>query len=501
MTKRLSLRRAFTTALATGALAVGLGGTAMVGQAVASDAASPAPVKPAPAKTAAARPNVVVILVDDLDWADVSTYGRTDVPTPNIDRIARSGVAFTDGYVAASVCAVSRAGLLTGRMPQRFGFTYNINDEGDTGAGLPVGQKTLADRLRPLGYRSGAFGKWHLGAERQFYPTQRGFDEFFGFLAGETNYIDPATPGIVTTPTKEDKYPIGPRTGNHAIVEGPDARPADDFTRYLTDQITDRTIDFIDRAAAHKNQPFFAYVAYNAPHWPLQVPQAYYDRFAAIKDPVRRTYVAMIAAMDDGVGRILDTLEQRGVRDNTIVVFLSDNGCPHRFGFCNPDHPWGAGKFTYLEGGVRVPFMMRWPRRIKPHTVHTTPISSLDVFPTVVKAAGLKSPPRPYDGTDIMVQLADQAVWSRRPLYWRSTPIRAVREGDWKYVETYDGERLLYDLKADPRETVNLASRETKRVQALQAKLDTWEADKVAPAWKPRFVEFDFAGRHFKYQP
>ncbi len=165
---------------------------------------------------------MIVILADDLDWADVSTYGRADAPTPNIDRIARSGVAFSSGYVVASVCAVSRAGLLTARMPQRFGFTYNISDESDVGAGLPVDQKTLAERLRPLGYRSAANGKWHQGAERQFYPTNRGFDEFFGFVAGETSYVDPATPGMVTTPTRADKYPIAPRTGDHAMVEGPD---------------------------------------------------------------------------------------------------------------------------------------------------------------------------------------------------------------------------------------------------------------------------------------
>jgi len=198
---------------------------------------------------------------------------------------------------------------------------------------------------------------------------------------------------------------------------------------------------------------------------------------------------------------VLDHLDRVSLADNTIVIFMSDNGCAAYIpGLCDTKTLSG-GKLTMLEGGVRVPFMMRWPRRIKPHTVHTAPISSLDVFPTVVTAAGLPSPPRVYDGKDLLAQLADNAVWSRRPLYWRSTPIRAVREGDWKYVETLDGERLLYDLKADPQENVNLASREPQRVEALRAKLGAWESDKVPPAWKPRFVEFDFGGRHFKFQP
>jgi len=475
---RPSRRFLFAAAFATSALSIGLAGNGTPG------VAAPRPLARTVAPVAKDRPNVVVILVDDLDWADVSTYGRRDAPTPNIDRIARSGVAFSDGYVAASVCAVSRAGLLTGRMPQRFGFTYNINDEGDRGAGLPVDQMTLADRLRPLGYRTAAFGKWHLGADPQFYPTRRGFDEFFGFLAGETNYVDPATPGIVTTPTKEDKYPIGPRTGNRAIVEGPDARPADDFSRYLTDQITDHATDFITRASADKSRPFFAYVAYNAPHWPLQVPQTWYDRFAHIKDPVRRTYVAMIAAMDDGVGKILDTLDQRGIRDNTMVVFLSDNGCPHRFGFCNPDHPFGAGKFTYLEGGTRVPFMLSWPAGMTTRGISASPVSSLDIAATVLHAADPKKPlPRELDGRDLVAT-------ARRPqpdrlLVWGQEPVYAARQGDRKLWLSRDLKQShLYDIKANPAETSDLSARDPASVRRLGTAIEQFRTSLPVPLWK-----------------
>lgn len=457
-----------------GAFAAGLGGC------VATPHGQDAGTALAPQQ---ARPNVVVILVDDLGWADVSTYGRTEVPTPNIDRIAQQGVAFSSGYVAASVCAVSRAALLTGRMPQRFGFTYNINDAQDVGAGLPADQPTLAERLRPLGYRSGAFGKWHVGSQDQFYPTKRGFDEFFGFLAGETNYVDPAVPGIVTTPTKADRYAIGPRTGNHAIVEGPDARPADDFTQYLTTQITDRAVDFINRSARRPEQPFFSYVAYNAPHWPLQVPQAYYDRFPNIQDPVRRTYVAMISAMDDGVGRILDALEQRGVRDNTIVVFLSDNGCPVQFGFCTPDHEWGAGKFTYLEGGTRVPFVMSWPEGLAARGISDSPVSGVDIVATVLRAASPDATlPRELDGRDLVATATSPDP--DRLLVWGQEPVYAARRGNYKLWQSRDQNRTyLYDLSSDPAELNDLSPGRAQDARQLREAIDQFRRGLPEPLW------------------
>lgn len=435
--------------------------------------------------------NVVVILVDDLGWPDVSSYGRRDVPTPNIDRIARSGVAFSNGYVAASVCAVSRAGLLTGRMPQRFGFTYNINDEdgtgkGDVGAGLPVDEKTLAERLKPLGYRTAAIGKWHQGVEPQFYPTNRGFDEFFGFLAGETVYVDPNTPGMVTTPTPADKGK-GPLTGRRAdgrVVEGPDRKPVDDFGKYLTDEITDRTVDFIQRSTSGK-QPFFAYVAYNAPHWPLQVPRTWYDRFPQIQDPVRRTYVAMIAAMDAGVGRILDTLEATGARDNTLIVFLSDNGCPVQFGFCNTAHPFGWGKFTYLEGGVRVPFLMSWPARLKARGVVDSPVSSLDIMPTVLRAAAPRAAlPAGLDGVDL-VATVEHPPRAPRLLVWGQEPVYAARRGGFRYWRSNDWHTAyLAELDTDPWERRDVSAAHPKERAALEQAVDAWRKSLPPPRWK-----------------
>ncbi|MFY7834933.1 MAG: sulfatase [Novosphingobium sp.] len=476
-TKAGKIGKFAAAALLTGAALSGLAGC------VGTDASAPA--RNAAQAPVAHRPNVLVILVDDLDWADVSTYGRNDVPTPNIDRIARTGVGFSDGYVAASVCAVSRAGLLTGKMPQTFGFTYNINDEGDEGAGLPLDQLTLAERLKPMGYRTGAFGKWHLGADRQFYPTNRGFDEFYGFLAGETVFVDPRTPGIVTTPTKADKYPLTERKRNGITVEGPGARPVNDFDKYMTDEITRRAVEFVDRSAAKPGQPFFGYVAYNAPHWPLQVPQKWYDRFAHIKDPVRRTYVAMIAAMDDGVGQILDRLEATGQRDNTIVVFLSDNGCPVQFGFCNPAHPFGTGKFTYIEGGVRVPFAMSWPRGLRPAGIVDTPVSAIDIVPTVLHAAAPRSVlPQDLHGVDL-VQTVVSPPKEPRTLVWGQEPVYAARRGSMKVWISQDRKQsYLYDLSKDPAELTDLSSRDAASKASLAAAIESWRSGLPKPLWK-----------------
>lgn len=448
----------------------------------------------------AAKPNVVVILVDDLGWPDVSTYGRQGVPTPNIDRIAKTGVAFSSGYVAASVCAVSRAGLLTGRMPQSFGFTYNITDapengaqKGDEEAGLPTDQPTLAERLKPFGYRTAAFGKWHQGSAPQFYPTNRGFDEFGGFLAGETVYVDPARPDMVTTVRKADKGkpPIGPRRGNGRWMEGADRRVVDNFGQYMTDVITDHATDFIDRSAGQK-QPFFTYVAYNAPHWPMQVPRSWYDKFPQIKDPVRRTYVAMIAAMDAGVGKILDTLERRGLRDNTMVVFLSDNGCPVQFGFCDEQHPFGWGKFTYIEGGTRVPFLFSWPAKVRPQSVIDAPVISLDVVPTVLTALGQPISGN-LDGRDLVATIRHPDP--ERLLVWGQAPVFAARKGDLKLWQSDDWkESHLYDLRDDAWEKTDLSAAHPANKAALEQAIADWRATLPEPRWKLRFTRPVSAG-------
>lgn len=456
---------------------------ALFGSIVALSLASAAPAAEAVAPRPA-PPNVIVILADDLGWPDVSTYGLNRAATPNIDRLATTGVAFTNGYVAASVCAVSRAGLLTGRQPQSFGFDYNLDDSTNMGDGLPTSVRTIADRMKALGYRTSAIGKWHLGEQDAFYPTNRGFDRFWGFLSGETVYVDPTTPGIVTTKTRIDR-PIDKRKPTGRIVEGPDRRPIDDFDKYLTNEITDRAIEDID-AGRDAKTPFFLYLAYNAPHWPLQAPQAEYDRFPDIKDPIRRTYVAMIASLDDNVGRVLDELERTGQRDNTLIVFLSDNGCPIQFGFCQCGHPLAAGKFTYLEGGVRTPFLMSWPAGLQPHAPVTTAVSSLDIAPTVLRAAAPDRPlPSELDGEDLVDMVRHPHPEAEaRTLYWGQAPVFAVVEGRWKLWKSLDrGQLSLFDLSADPAEAHDVAEAHPQVRKALEAKLDAWRARQPPPAW------------------
>jgi len=437
----------------------------------------------------ARRPNVLVIVADDLAWPDVSAYGRNAVHTPNIDRIARRGAAFSNGYVAASVCALSRAALLTGRMPQRIGFHYNIDDgDADPEQGLPLTETTLADRLKGNGYRTAAIGKWHLGFAPQFYPTRRGFDEFYGFLGGEAQYADPGTPGIVTTPSKRDK--AFKRNPAAAIVMGPDATPVGNQRRYLTEDLTDRAVDYIDRNASG-NAPFFLYLAYNAPHWPFQVPQRYYDRFAGIEDPIRRTQVAMISALDDGVGRVLDALERTGTRDDTLVIFVSDNGCPLQLGACDCSHPLGAGKFTYVEGGIRVPFLISWPHGMPAMGLVDTPVSSLDVVPTVLTAAGIDlSSAEPLEGLNLIAAAQGRTSEQQRVLIWGQNPVFATREGKWKLWQSIESNRVeLYDLEADSAELKDISKDHAEIAQHLVSKITAWRATLPPPLWPRRFAK------------
>ncbi|MCP5432195.1 MAG: sulfatase-like hydrolase/transferase [Alphaproteobacteria bacterium] len=472
----MRLRRGMTAAI----LGAGLALLAACGPG--ADEAAKAP--PAPEQAAAAgagRPNVVVIIADDLGWADVSTYGLDRVPTPNIDRIAKDGVAFSNGYVVAPVCTVSRSGLLTGRYPQRFGIEY-LNMDDEINLGLPVSETTIADRLKKAGYHTGLVGKWHQGGTDEFYPTNRGFDEFYGILGGMTTYIDPATPGIVdATPGRAPKT-APKREGPQLLLKGPDREEVHNFDKYLTYELTDQANDFVAR---NKNDPFFLYLAYTAPHRPFQVPQEVYDRFPNIADHGRRTYVAMIAALDDSIGRFLDTLEAEGVRDNTLVVFLSDNGCPPQFESCDCSHPINAGKFTLLEGGIRVPFLLSWPKGLAARGRIDEPVSALDILPTALKAAGIAPPTdETLDGSDLVAIAQKPQGEDERSFVWRTLPAYAVREGRWKLWTSIDLNRTeLFDLEADPGETADVAADHPEIVARLRARFDDWSKGASEPLW------------------
>lgn len=423
---------------------------------------------------AAGKPNVIVLVADDLGYADVGFHGSKDVPTPHLDALARSGIVCTSGYVSHPFCSPTRAGLLTGRYQQRFGHENNPKWLPDNRrVGLPLTEVTLADAMRQAGYRTGAVGKWHLGAHPVFHPNRRGFDDYFGLLGGGHQYFDHNL--FRTNPRKAGQEYWIPLVRNDRPVEEAD---------YLTDALGREAVAFVER---HRRTPFFLYLAFNAPHTPLQVPPKFLDRVKAIEDE-KRTYAAMIAALDDAVGRLLARLRQHGLDRNTLVVFLSDNGGPTAVTRAS-NAPFRGAKGQLYEGGVRVPFVVSWPARLKPGRFDH-PVSSLDLFPTAVAAAGGETPKGArLDGVDLLPHLSGRAKPSLadRTLYWRTGGGQslAIRRGTMKLVRIGKKAVELYDLAADPGEATDLAARRPEVVTALTRSLDTWNATLVEPAWEP----------------
>ena len=408
------------------------------------------------------RPNVVVIVADDLGYADVGFHGCRDIPTPHLDALAASGAICTNGYVSGPYCSPTRAGLLTGRYQQRFGHEFN---SGGPGGGLPVDQTTLADRLARAGYATGIVGKWHLGTKACFHPLERGFGEFFGFLGGAHTYWPGRRSSILRDhePVTEDEY--------------------------LTDAFAREAVRFVER---DHGRPFFLLLAFNAVHTPLEADDARLARFEAIADPRRRTYAAMLSAMDDAIGRVRTAIRDRGLERDTLVFFFSDNGGPTMPGTTlngASNAPLRGSKRQTLDGGIRVPFVVSWPGTIPPGR-YDEPIIQLDVAPTALSAAGVDHADAAFDGVDILPQLTRR---DPRPphdtLYWRFGEQMAIRRGPWKLVrwgfnETRDPDETwpkLYDLAADPGESRDLAAAEPERVTELEAAWRAWDATLPRP--------------------
>ncbi len=454
------------------------------------------------AATEPRKPNIVVILADDLGYADISAYGIKRINTPNIDSIGNQGIKFTDAYATAPVCGPSRAGLNTGRYPQRTGFEYNngpARRDLDEGLGLALGEIPLPQALRGEGYHTGMVGKWHLGSATPFYPTNRGYDEFVGFLTGQTEYIDPKVPGVHTfeaAESSEGAVAVAARAtlrgALNEIMEGPNRRVVRNEQQYLTDYFGERASDYVKRNAPG-DKPYFLYFAPNAAHAPFQVTQKYYDRFPQIKDEHLRIYAAMISALDDAVGQVLKAIDDSGEANNTLVYFMTDNGCAAYVpGICSCE-PLRGGKLTHYEGGTRVPFMIRWPGKIRPGQVDRRIVSLLDVFPTSLAAAGGKLPTdRTYDGVDLMPFLSARKK-NDKPhdeLIWRRSPLVSIRKGDWKLWKSVGSEygtyTLLFNLKTDLNEAHNVAAQNPKKVQELEADIARWSRDMQDPKWPSR---------------
>ena len=420
------------------------------------------------------QPNLILILADDLGYKDVGFNGCLDIPTPNIDKIASQGVKFTNAYVSYPVCGPSRAGLITGRYQDRFGFGRNpLFAPNDPNMGLPLSEETLASVLKKANYKSVALGKWHLGAHKSLHPLERGFSDFYGFLSGGHEYF----------PEKfllEDAYQCKDQFDGYRTKLLRDYDRIEE-TEYLTDALSREAVDYIDK---YKDQPFFLYVAYNAPHTPLQATDKYLKRFSNIKNKKRKTYAAMVSALDDGVGRILDKLEQLELSENTIICFLSDNGGPEKRNNSNNGHLRG-GKSDLFEGGIRVPFALKWPKNIAPSTVYNSPIISLDIFATIIAQTAIPvKTNNPIDGVNLIPYLTQKnKTPPHENLFWRKFDQNdyATSNSDGEKLFVKKEKKLLYNLTQDISETNNLIKIKLNSFEKLQKKYENWRVEMLDP--------------------
>jgi arylsulfatase A-like enzyme len=431
--------------------------------------------------TKTVKPNLIVIMTDDMGYADVGFNGCKDIPTPNIDRIANEGIRFDEGYVSFPVCGPSRAGFLTGRYQDRFGFTTNPSiDPKNPIAGLPLEEETMAQVLQNANYKSGIVGKWHMGTHPNFHPLERGFDYFYGFLSGGHNYFpEKLTLNNLSEVKRKWQWYSTKIIENRAPIE---------IKEYLTDAFSNAAVNFIDKQVKD-DQHFMLYLAYNAPHTPMQATEKYLSRFPNIKDKKRKTYAAMVSAVDDGVGRVLDALKEQGLDENTIIVFLSDNGGAHNN--ASDNGPLRGLKRDLFEGGVRVPFAIRWKGMIPAGETYKKPISSLDIMATIVAQTNVKiNPERALDGVDLIPFLTGKNNGTPHDyLFWRKWEqnAMAVRHGNYKLVANRKQDQEnpeLFDLSTDISESKNLKSEKLKIYKDLQKEWNNWNKelkDRVFP--------------------
>ncbi len=417
------------------------------------------------AQNNSSSPNFILIVADDLGFADLSLNGSNQIPTPNIDRLAQEGVNFTRGYVSAPVCAPSRAGLITGKNQVKFGFDNNLasNQPGfdPEFMGLPVAEKTIAERLKPLGYVSGLIGKWHLGEGDRFHPLNRGFDEFWGYQGGGHDYF---------TSNPNGKGYLSPIECNYKTPQP---------ITYITDDKGDECVNFIRR---HKEQPFFLFASFNAPHAPMQATEADLKLFSHIQNEKRRTYCAMVHRLDVNVGRILEALKNEGLEENTLVVFISDNGGP-----CDQNAslnaPLNGQKGILLEGGIRVPFIMKWKGQLPEDKTYRHPVISLDFAPTFLELAGGKIAEEDnFDGVNLIPFLTGQNLGKpHETLNWRFTISAAIQHENWKLVRLPDRLPMLYNLTEDISEQNDVALQNMDRTKTMLKQLGEWDVSLPHP--------------------
>ena len=419
------------------------------------------------------QPNIILLFADDAGYADFGFQGSKEMITPNLDKLATQGVRFTQAYVTHPTCGPSRAGLITGKSQYRFGYEENnvptymsaVSAVDGTEMGLPVEEVTMADYLKKQGYATAIFGKWHLGGADRFHPLKRGFDEFYGFRGGARSYFE------YTEEPQEHMNKMERGFGNF-----------EESKEYLTDAIADESLDFIERNSKAK-KPFFAFLSFNAVHTPMDAIPEDLAKFPELTGK-RKIVAAMGLALDRAVGKVLDKLEELGIDDNTIVVFTNDNGGPTDAN-ASSNLPLSGIKATHLEGGVRVPFLMKWPGKLKPNTTYTKPISTFDLLPTFFKAAGGNTNNlKDIDGVDLLPYINGQNT--ERPhetLFWKRDARAAMRKGDWKLIRFPDRPAELFYLPDDEAELNNLSAAEPKRYLEMYKELFAWETTLERPRW------------------
>lgn len=435
------------------------------------------------AQQAARQPNVIVIVSDDAGYADFGCYGGMEIPTPHIDALAENGTLFTDAYVSASVCAPSRAGILTGMYQQRFGFEHNVSElpvapYTQKDVGMDTAIKTIGDQMRHNGYRTIALGKWHMGDDARYFPLKRGFDEFYGFVGGHRNFFGYEG---------EAPSPILALYDNDRIV------PENEVT-YLTDMLTDRAISFVK---ANTQRPFFMYLAYNAVHTPMNAQQKLLDRFNHIADPERRAYAAMMTSLDDGIGALVHTLKEHNIYDNTLIVFINDNGAATNNAADNGQLRGLKG--SKWEGGIRVAYIMQYPNGIPAGQQYHKMVSGLDIMPTAVGAAnGQLIPEQTTDGKNLLPYLNGKTKKApHSELFWRRGIAAAVRSGKWKLIRSGETNPvLLFNLENDVSETKNLATHHRAVVKKLLRKLEAWEQTIEQPRWLSPYGDHNQIMKH-----
>ena len=426
------------------------------------------------------RPNIILILADDLGYADVGVNGCQDVPTPRIDSIATNGVRFTHGYANHPVCSPSRAGLMTGMYQHRFGFERNSGPERYAAAnfGVPRRIPLLSEKLNGVGYATGMIGKWHIGFREGLRPHERGFDFTYVFHSGARSYY----------PKTKNGDPLY-RNGIRVAKE-----PA-----YLTDAFAEESANFIKQ---NRNDPFFLYLAFNAVHTPMEATNKYLKRFPNIKDRKRKAMAGMLSAMDDAVGDILDTLETLNLAENTLIMFYSDNGGIPPLN-ASQNHPFRGMKGTLYEGGIRVPFLFQWPDAIPAGSLYENPVMGFDCHATALSAAGLSdTTATAIDGVDLLPFLkGEQSRVPHEELFWRSGPKHALRMGDWKLVNERTGGQVLFNLKEDPQESANLSAQHPSVFREMKARYQTWSRSMMRPQWIRQDQNNAYPGGELKSKP